>query len=115
MSHMSRKEIEELLTLFETQLEKTARQQGKLPPAVGLETIRQELQECIRSETAPTVKLRHYARVLKHYLEDLRKPGAVERFNLAVARVWEGDDPQSAIKTAQRAYNARRVAGMAEV
>ena len=103
MSHMSRKEILDLRATFALQITKVEYAQGHEQPLMtGFTEVDAELK---RTEgQPPSVKLRNYGRLMKHYLEELgNKPGATVRFNVAVGMVEKGMDVQAAIREAKKA------------
>ncbi len=112
MSHMSRKEIDDLYTQFVTRLGRLKKQHGTIPSLVGLGIVKKELDVCNKTQSTPSVKLRHYGRLMKHYMEEASsKPDALHGFNVAVECVERGDDPQTAIKAARRAVRQKEVDG----
>lgn len=102
MSHMSRKEILDLLAQFQLQCDKIEKHQGfPLPLAVGLNIVGAELAR--NPEGLPSLTLRNLGRLLKHYTEEVKKkPNAVIEFNVAASWVQKGGDVQQAIRQAKR-------------
>jgi len=100
MSHMTRQEIIDLQDTVQARIKKHHGDRAEL--LKGVERINRELK---KTEGVPSLELRNYGRLMKHYLDPI-KAGleGVVQFNAALELVADrGMDVQQAIRKARNA------------
>lgn len=101
MGHVTRHEITQMIEQFEDKvIPKESLKQIGMPSILltGINAVKHELNT---TQGVPSVKLRNFARVLKHYLEVPKDPRNVYYFNHVISQVYMGIDPTKAIKRAR--------------
>ena len=108
MGHVTRQEVSELLARFEVKCvpkEMSIGMPGIL--LMGVNAIKHELNS---TSGAPSVRLRNFARVLKHYVEDAPKdPNNIHYFNHVLHQVSRGVDVTKALKRVRVELNPERI------
>lgn len=99
MGHVSRHEVGVLVEKFETRVIPKEMSLG-MPGILlgGIAAVKKELQS---TQGAPSVLLRNYARVLKHYSDLPKDPRNIHYANHAIAAVGNGQDVTKSIKRAR--------------
>lgn len=100
MSNMTRKEISDLQEAVQARIKK--HHGGEPALLVGVERVARELK---KGDGVPTLQLRNFGRLLKHYCDPIRESlEQVVQFNTALELVADrGVDVQQAIKKARNA------------
>lgn len=101
MGHVTRHEVTQMIKQFEDKvIPKESLMQLGMPGLLlsGISAVKYELDH---TQGVPSVKLRNFARVLKHYLEAPKDPRNVYYFNHVISQVAMGIDPTKAIKRAR--------------
>lgn len=108
MGHVTRQEVSELLAKFEVKCvpkEMSIGMPGIL--LMGVNTVKHELNS---TSGAPSVRLRNFARVLKHYVEEAPKePNNIHYFNHVICQVDRGVDVTKALKRVRTELNPERI------
>lgn len=99
MGQVTRHEVTELVKKCEEKILPKVQPIG-MPGiiGVGFDTVKRELD---RTTGVPSVLLRNFARVLKHYIDEPRDPKNIHYFNHVIFQVARGVDATKAIKRAR--------------
>ena len=113
MGQISRHEVATLLGTFKSQV------LGMAKPAMGNEDTIFQASNLVEHELnsttgAPSVLLRNYARVMKHYNELPKDIGNIQLANQAMWSVSKGVDPTRAIKRARTDIENRKKQELAD-
>lgn len=106
MGHVSRHEVSQLIQQFKDRVIPKELPLGMPGIAyMGINSVEHEFQ---RAEGSPSVKLRCYARVLKHYIDLPKDPKNLALANAALHLVSQGFDSTTAIKKARKHVEEQR-------
>lgn len=99
MAHVTRHEVTQLLNQFKERVVPSQMSLGS--PGLLLMGVTSVEHELKTTQGVPSVLLRNYARVLKHYIEAPKDPRNIHYFNYVITQVAKGIDPTKAIKRAR--------------
>jgi hypothetical protein len=108
MGQVTRQEVSELLAKFEVKCVPKEMSIGM--PGILLAGINMVKHELNSTSGAPSVRLRNFARVLKHYVEEAPKdPNNINYFNHVIHQVNRGVDVTKAVKRVRTELRPERM------
>lgn len=107
MGHVTRHEVQQLIEKVEERVVPKEMSIGM--PGILLTGINAVKHELASTNGVPSVRLRNFARVLKHYAEVPKDPRNIYYFNYVINQVDKGVDVTKAIKRARSECDPAKV------